>query len=70
MRRIDLRNSFDNLKKLVPVLSKSPKCSKVEILRRAEEYVRGLRVAEKRLGKEEGLLRVRMQELRGRLAME
>jgi len=70
MRRIDLRNSFDNLKKLVPVLAKSPKCSKVEILKRAEEYVRGLRTMEKKLVKEEQLLRVRMSELKGRLVQQ
>lgn len=67
MRRIDLRNSFDNLKKLVPILAKSPKCSKVEILKRAEEYVRGLRGVEKKLVKEETLLKVKMQELKSRL---
>jgi len=62
MRRIDLRNSFDNLKKLVPVLSKSPKCSKVEILKKAEEYIRGLRGLEKKLQKEEQQLRLKLQQ--------
>lgn len=67
MRRIDLRNSFDNLKKLVPPLAKIPKCSKVEILRRAEEYIKGLRNQEKRLTKEEMQVRARNAQLRSRL---
>jgi len=67
MRRIDLRNSFDNLKKLVPPLAKIPKCSKVEILRRAEEYIKGLRNQEKRLQKEEMQVRQRNAQLRSRL---
>lgn len=68
LRRIDLRNSFDNLKKLVPILAKSAKCSKVEILRRAEEYVRGIRNLEKRLVKEETTLRNRNEALKIKLA--
>ncbi|CAL8138669.1 unnamed protein product [Orchesella dallaii] len=67
MRRIDLRNSFENLKKLVPPLAKIPKCSKVEILRRAEEYIKGLRNQEKRLQKEEMAVRQRNAQLRSRL---
>jgi len=68
LRRVDLRNSFDNLKKLVPPLSKAPKCSKVEILRRAEEYITALRSLEKRLLKEEGGVRSKNEQLRARLA--
>lgn len=67
MRRIDLRNSFENLKKLVPPLAKIPKCSKVEILRRAEEYIKNLRGQEKRLQKEEMQVRQRNAQLRSRL---
>ena len=64
MRRIDLRNSFDSLKKLVPPLSKSTKCSKVEILRRAEEYIRALKTLEKRLLREEASVRSRNDALK------
>jgi hypothetical protein len=64
MRRIDLRNSFDSLKKLVPPLSKSTKCSKVEILRRAEEYIRALKSLEKRLLREEASVRSRNDALK------
>jgi len=63
-----LRNSFDNLKKLVPPLSKANKCSKVEILRRAEEYIRALRSLEKRLVKEELSVKCKNDSLRVRLA--
>jgi len=68
LRRIDLRNSFDNLKKLVPVLAKSAKCSKVEILRRAEEYVKAIRTLEKRLVREEAIVRNRNEALKLKLA--
>jgi len=67
MRRIDLRNSFDSLKKLVPPLSKSAKCSKVEILRRAEEYIRALKSLEKRLVREEAAVRARNEQLKSKL---
>jgi hypothetical protein len=70
MRRIDLRNSFDNLKKLVPVLSKSPKCSKVEILKKAEEFIRGLRGMEKKLVKEEQALKIKLQQNKIRLEQQ
>ena len=68
LRRIDLRNSFENLKKLVPVLAKSAKCSKVEILRRAEEYCRAIRTLEKRLVREETIVRNRNEALKLKLA--
>lgn len=67
MRRIDLRNSFDSLKKLVPPLSKSTKCSKVEILRRAEEYIKALKSVEKRLVREEATTRSRNDALKVKL---
>jgi len=67
MRRIDLRNSFDSLKKLVPPLAKSTKCSKVEILRRAEEYIRALKSLEKRLQREEATVRNRNEALKLKL---
>jgi len=68
MRRIDLRNSFDTLRKLVPVLSKANKCSKVEILKSATEYINGLKMIEKKISKEEQALRTRNEALRSRLA--
>jgi len=64
MRRIDLRNSFDNLKKLVPILAKNPKCSKVEILKKAEEYIRNLKNCEKKFIKEEQILKFKIQQLK------
>jgi len=67
MRRIDLRNSFEYLRKLVPVLGKAAKCSKVEILRRSEEYIRGLKMTEKKLIKEENIVRGRNEFLRGQM---
>jgi len=67
MRRIDLRNSFDSLKKLVPPLSKSTKCSKVEILRRAEEYIKALKSLEKRLVREEASMRSKNDALKVKL---
>ncbi|CAG7823367.1 unnamed protein product [Allacma fusca] len=68
MRRIDLRNSFDTLKKLVPPLSKANKCSKVEILKSATEYINALKLMEKRILREEYALKSRNESLRSRLA--
>jgi hypothetical protein len=69
MRRIDLRNSFDTLRKLVPVLTKANKCSKVEILKSATEYINGLKVLEKRILREEYTLKSRNETLRNKLAL-
>ena len=38
-RRVDLRNSFDYLRKLVPAIEKLEKSPKVQILRKSTEYI-------------------------------
>ncbi|CAH2222176.1 L-Myc [Pelobates cultripes] len=67
-RRNDLRSRFAELREKVPGLSHSSKSSKVVVLGKATEYLKGLITEEQRLVNEKARLRARHKTLMCRLA--
>lgn len=68
MRRVDLRNAFEDLRNLVPDLCDREKAPKVEILRRASEHCYSLTQRERLLSQEKEKQKRVQGELRRRLA--
>lgn len=68
MRRVDLRNAFEDLRNLVPDLCDREKAPKVEILRRASEHCYSLTQRERLLSQEKEKQKRLQGELRRRLA--
>uniref|UniRef100_A0A8C5MBR2 MYCL proto-onco, bHLH transcription factor n=1 Tax=Leptobrachium leishanense TaxID=445787 RepID=A0A8C5MBR2_9ANUR len=67
-RRNDLRSRFMELREKVPGLSHSSKTSKVVVLSKATEYLKGLITEEQRLLNEKLKLRAHQKRLKSRLA--
>lgn len=67
-RRIDLRNSFDDLRSMVPKLEGLERAPKVQILNESRDYCDHLTNTSERLEKEKMNLQQKQDELRGRLS--
>ncbi|KAK3875894.1 hypothetical protein Pcinc_019265 [Petrolisthes cinctipes] len=65
-RRIDLRNAFEHLRLLVPETKILEKAPKVQILKKAADHCRLLRLDEERLQREKETLVRRVEELKRR----
>uniref|UniRef100_A0A146KJA0 N-myc proto-oncogene protein n=1 Tax=Lygus hesperus TaxID=30085 RepID=A0A146KJA0_LYGHE len=68
MRRIDLRNAFDDLKGLLPSLVDAQRAPKVAILKDATSYLHELRQKERTLSQHVTKLRSHQEELRSTLS--
>lgn len=68
MRRIDLRNAFDELKGLLPSLVEAQRAPKVTILKDATSYLHELRQKERTLSQHVTKLRSHQEELRSTLS--
>jgi hypothetical protein len=69
LRRVDLRNNFDQLKDVVPELAEVDKASKLNILNKAADYCRYLGATDSRLRREKEREAARNAALRQRLAV-
>ncbi|KAJ3660344.1 hypothetical protein Zmor_004795 [Zophobas morio] len=67
-RRIDLRNLFNDLKKLLPDVSKKPRAAKVAILRGASAYCKDLTYTDQMLKKRIELMRQQQMRLRAEVS--
>ncbi|CAB0000636.1 unnamed protein product, partial [Nesidiocoris tenuis] len=68
MRRIDLRNSFDDLKTLLPSLASAQRAPKVTILKDATSYLHELLQKDRTLSSHVTKLRAHQEELRSTLS--
>ncbi|XP_069936752.1 N-myc protein [Cherax quadricarinatus] len=67
LRRVDLRNSFEELRLLVPEIQDREKAPKVEILRNASQYCHTITIKEQSLVQEKAKLTQYQKKLRERL---
>ncbi|XP_045605132.2 myc proto-oncogene protein isoform X2 [Procambarus clarkii] len=67
MRRVDLRNAFEDLRLLVPDLHDRDKSPKVEILKKASHYCHAMTTKERALAQEKDKQKRYQSELRKRL---
>lgn len=65
MRRIDLRNSFEELKALIPSLVVKERAPKVQILQEAASYCTELKFESRKLTSQVAALRKEQERLRG-----
>lgn len=68
MRRVDLRNAFEDLRQLVPAIVDSHKAAKVTILKDATHYVRELHLKDRNLSAQLVALRREQERLRTTLS--
>ncbi|KAK9502641.1 hypothetical protein O3M35_011373 [Rhynocoris fuscipes] len=68
MRRIGLRNAFEDLRILIPSLKESKRAAKVNILKDSADYVRHLTSKERGLAQQVVSLRLEQEKLRSRLS--